>query len=172
MTEPAPSVAAPLAVRALPTPIGALTVAASASGVRAVLWGGEDARAASAEAAGPGAVAWLERALRELDEYFRGERRRFGVALDLRGSEFQRLVWGALVRIPFGETRTYGAVAERIGRPGAARAVGAAAARNPAPVLVPCHRVVGADGALTGFAGGIATKRALLDIETGGGRLL
>lgn len=174
MTEPEPSAAAPLAVRALSTPIGALTVAASVSGVRAVLWGGEDARAASAEAgaAGASAVAWLERALRELDEYFRGERRRFGVALDLRGSEFQRLVWGALVRIPFGETRTYGAVAERIGRPGAARAVGAAAARNPAPVLVPCHRVVGADGALTGFAGGIATKRALLDIETGGGRLL
>ena len=174
MTEPEPSAAAPLAVRALPTPIGALTVVASAAGVRAVLWGGEDARAASAEAgaAGASAVACLERALRELDEYFRGERRRFGVALDLRGSEFQRLVWRALVRIPFGETRTYGAVAERIGRPGAARAVGAAAARNPAPVLVPCHRVVGADGALTGFAGGIATKRALLDIETGGGRLL
>ena len=171
MTEP---LDAPLAVRALPTPIGALTVAASAVGVRAVLWGGGDARAASAEAraAGPGAVVWLERALRELDEYFRGERRRFGVALDLRGSEFQRLVWGALVRIPFGETRTYGTVAERIGRPGAARAVGAAAARNPAPVLVPCHRVVGVGGALTGFAGGIATKRALLDIETGGGRLL
>ena len=177
MTTPRPPVAAPLAVRAVATPVGALTVAASAAGVRAVLWGRDDAPAASAEigAAGERAAAWLERALRELDEYFRGERRRFDVPLDLRGSPFQRLVWDALTDIPHGETRTYGAVAARIGRPAAARAVGAATGRNPAPVIVPCHRVVGANGALTGFAGGIATKRALLALETGaadGGRLL
>ncbi len=86
-------------------------------------------------------------------------------ALDLDGTEFQRLVWSELARIPFGATSTYGATAEAIGRPAAARAVGAATGRNPAPVIVPCHRVVGASGSLTGFAGGLDTKRALLAHE-------
>ena len=83
----------------------------------------------------------------------------------MQGTEFQRLVWGELERIPFGQTRSYGEIAEAIGRPPAARAVGAATGRNPAPILVPCHRVVGASGALTGFAGGMEAKRALLTHE-------
>ena len=93
------------------------------------------------------------------------------MTLDLRGTEFQRRVWDALARIPHGETRTYGAIAEAVGRPAAARAVGAATGKNPAPLIVPCHRVVGANGALTGFAGGIEAKRFLLTHEgaVGGG---
>ena len=109
----------------------------------------------------------------QIEEYFRGKRFEFEVTLDLEGTEFQRLVWRALAAIPFGETRSYGAVAETVGRPSAARAVGAATGRNPAPIIVPCHRVVGASGALTGFAGGLDTKRALLAHEAevaGGGR--
>ena len=156
---------APLAIRAIATPIGDLTVVASARGVREVRWGRADADVAEAVVADPAAIAQLERAIAQIGEYFRGERRAFEAALDLEGSEFQRLVWGELARIPFAETRSYGAVAAAIGRPAAARAVGAATGRNPAPVLVPCHRVVGAGGALTGFAGGLAAKRALLAHE-------
>ena len=109
----------------------------------------------------------------QLNEYFTGERREFDLALDLQGTEFQRLVWSELARIPFGETRSYGAIAGEVGRPAAARAVGAATGRNPAPVIVPCHRVLGAGGSLTGFAGGLDRKRALLSHEAevaGGGR--
>ena len=158
--------APPPAIQAIATPIGDLTVVASARGVREVRWGREDAdaTAATVEAAAM-ATEHLERAIAQIGEYFRGERRAFEAALDLEGSEFQRLVWGELARIPFAETRSYGAVAAAIGRPAAARAVGAATGRNPAPVLVPCHRVVGAGGALTGFAGGLAAKRALLAHE-------
>ena len=152
----------PPAIQAIETPIGDLTVVASARGVREVRWGRADADATAAEAA---ATAHLERAIAQIGEYFRGERRAFETALDLEGSDFQRLVWSELARIPFAETRSYGAVAAAIGRPAAARAVGAATGRNPAPVLVPCHRVVGAGGALTGFAGGLAAKRALLAHE-------
>ena len=114
---------------------------------------------------GAGAVEQLQRAVGQIDEYFRGERRDFDLDLDVQGTEFQRLVWRELEGIPFGETRSYGEIAEAIGRPAAARAVGAATGRNPAPILVPCHRVVGASGALTGFAGGMEAKRALLTHE-------
>jgi len=101
----------------------------------------------------------------QLDQYFAGKRREFGVALDPRGSEFELRVWRALRQIPYGETESYGALAERIGHPGQARAVGAANARNPIAVVVPCHRVIGADGSLTGYAGGLERKRLLLDLE-------
>ena len=153
----------PLAARALPTPIGELTVVASPVGVRAVLWPGQRAEGAGSETAA--LAVQLEAAVCQLAEYFRGERRQFEVALDLQGSEFQRRVWREIARIPYAETRTYAAIAEHTGRPGAARAAGAATGRNPAPVLVPCHRVVGANGALTGFAGGLDAKRALLAHE-------
>lgn len=154
--------AGPLATRTIATPIGDLTVVASAHGIRAVRWGCESGDATRAETA---AIEHLERAVSQLSEYFRGERRDFDLALDLEGTEFQRLVWSELARIPFGATNTYGAIAEEVGRPAAARAVGAATGRNPAPVIVPCHRVVGASGSLTGFAGGLDTKRALLTHE-------
>lgn len=150
-------------MRTIRTPIGDLTVVASLQGVREVRWGANAADGGSEPE--PAAVEHLERAAEQLDEYFRGERRTFELALDLEGTAFQRLVWSALAGIPFGETRSYGALAGEVGRPAAARAVGAATGRNPAPVIVPCHRVVGANGSLTGFAGGLDRKRALLAHE-------
>lgn len=102
---------------------------------------------------------------RELDAYFAGDLRAFDLVLAPAGSPFQRRVWEALRRIPFGATTTYGELAVRIGRPGSARAVGSAVARNPISIVVPCHRVVGADGNLTGYAGGVERKRFLLALE-------
>ena len=108
----------------------------------------------------------FSRLCEQLDEYFAGERREFDVELDPRtDSEFERRVWTALREIPYGETEAYGQLAERIGHPGRARAVGAANARNPIAVVIPCHRVIGADGSLTGYAGGLERKRLLLDLE-------
>lgn len=158
----APVEPASLATRAIATPIGDLTVVASARGVREVRWGREGDGGSRPERK---AGEHLERAVSQLGEYFRGERREFDLALDLVGTEFQQHVWGALARIPFGETRSYGVIAGEVGRPAAARAVGAATGRNPAPVIVPCHRVVGGSGSLTGFAGGLDAKRALLAHE-------
>jgi methylated-DNA-[protein]-cysteine S-methyltransferase len=104
-------------------------------------------------------------AMRELDEYFAGRRERFGVALDLGGTPFQRSVWDRLLHIPYGSTTTYGALARAVGRPDAVRAVAAAVGRTPVPIIVPCHRVVASDGALTGYLGGLQRKQALLDLE-------
>lgn len=102
----------------------------------------------------------------QLGEYFRGERRAFDLELAPRGTEFQRDVWSALQRIPYGETRSYSDIAREIGRPAAVRAVGAANGANPIPIVIPCHRVVGSNGSLTGFGGGIETKRWLLALES------
>lgn len=101
----------------------------------------------------------------QLDEYFAGSRASFDLALAPAGTPFQQRVWAELARIPAGTTVTYGELARRVGRPGAARAVGAAVGRNPVSIVVPCHRVVGSDGALTGYAGGIARKAFLLALE-------
>jgi methylated-DNA-[protein]-cysteine S-methyltransferase len=103
----------------------------------------------------------------QLAEYFAGERRTFDFPLAMEGTEFQRSVWSALREIPYGETTTYGELAGRLGRPSASRAVGAANGSNPIAVIVPCHRVIGADGTLTGFGGGLDRKRTLLDLERG-----
>lgn len=103
----------------------------------------------------------------QLAEYFAGERTTFDVELVMEGTEFQRRVWAALREIPYGETRSYGELADRLGVPGAARAVGLANGRNPISVIVPCHRVIGADGSLTGFGGGLGRKRILLELEAG-----
>ena len=105
------------------------------------------------------------RACEELLEYHAGERREFGVPFVFRGTEWQKAVWGALTRIPYGETRTYGDIAATIGRPRSSRAVGRANATNKLPLVVPCHRVVGANGSLTGFAGGMHLKVSLLEHE-------
>jgi len=102
----------------------------------------------------------------QLHEYFRGERRTFDLKLAPRGTEFQQDVWRALQRIPYGATRSYAEVAREIGRPAALRAVGAANGANPIPIVIPCHRVVGSNGSLTGFGGGIETKRWLLALES------
>jgi methylated-DNA-[protein]-cysteine S-methyltransferase len=104
-------------------------------------------------------------ARRQLTEYFAGERREFDLPLKLSGTEFQMSVLEALQQIPYGETTSYADIAERVGRPKAVRAVGAANGRNPIPIIVPCHRVIGSHGELTGFGGGLDTKEALLRLE-------
>lgn len=113
---------------------------------------------------GPG----RDEALGQLRQYLAGRRRDFALPLRLLGTEFQRRAWQALLEIPFGQTRSYGQQAEALGQPGAARAVGHANGQNPVSVVVPCHRVVGADGKLTGFGGGIEAKRWLLELERRG----
>lgn len=107
----------------------------------------------------------FEKAADQLTAYFAGELTHFDVELDLRGTEFQRRVWQALLTIPYGETRSYGEIAAQIGAPGAARAVGLANGHNPIAIVVPCHRVIGANGSLTGFGGGLGRKRTLLELE-------
>ena len=113
----------------------------------------------------------LAAARRQLGEYFAGERTDFDLPLAARGTAFQRKVWDALRRIEYGTTRSYGQIADEIGAPGAARAVGAANHDNPLAIVVPCHRVVGANGSLVGYAGGLDQKRALLELETTAARL-
>lgn len=103
----------------------------------------------------------------QLREYFGGERTSFDVALALRGGTFERRVWSELQEIPYGETASYGEIARRVGCPTAARAVGLANGRNPVSIIVPCHRVIGADGGLTGYGGGLERKRRLLELESG-----
>ncbi len=122
-------------------------------------------RAASGGALAREAEAILDETVRQLDEYFTGTRRRFDLTLDPVGTEFQVAVWRSLAEIAYGETATYGEQAARIGRPTAVRAVGAANGRNPLSIVLPCHRVVGSDGRLTGFAGGLDAKAYLLDHE-------
>jgi methylated-DNA-[protein]-cysteine S-methyltransferase len=107
----------------------------------------------------------LAEAARELEQYFAGERRAFELALDLGGTPFQRAVWDALLRIPYGSTLSYTQLAAAAGRPDRVRAVGAAVGATPVPIVVPCHRAVGADGSLTGYRGGLQRKQALLDLE-------
>ena len=107
----------------------------------------------------------FKEAIAQLDAYFSGELRRFDLPLAPEGTAFQREVWSALTAIPYGETVSYGELARRLGRPAATRAVGAANGRNPIPIVIPCHRVIGADGSLTGFGGGLAIKRKLLALE-------
>ena len=114
------------------------------------------------------AVAPFRAAITQFGEYFAGERRRFDLPLAPRGTEFQRRVWRALREIPYGQTLSYGELARRIGNPSASRAVGLANGANPLPVIVPCHRVIGADGSLTGFGGGLPIKRKLLALEGAG----
>jgi len=158
------------AVRVFDSPLGRMAVAATAHGVVRVVLPG-DAKALAevasrpAPAADPASEAVADRAERELAEYLAGRRRTFavGVCLDAL-SAFRRAVSRALRRVPYGRTVTYGELARRAGRPDAARAVGQAMARNPVPILVPCHRVVAADG-LGGFGGGLALKRRLLALE-------
>ena len=110
----------------------------------------------------------IVRARQQLDEYFAGQRKHFELAVDPAGTAFQRGVWRALQRIPYGVTTHYGDIAARIGKPTASRAVGAANGRNPISIVIPCHRVIGANGGLTGYAGGMARKEALLRLEAGG----
>lgn len=153
--------------RTMPSPVGELTLCASDVGLRAILWDNSWAdRIAIGETVNefdPAGV--LAAAVRQLSEYFAGSRHEFDLALDPVGTPFQQLAWAALRTIPFGETISYGEQARRLGDPRKARAVGAANGRNPLSIVVPCHRVVGSNGALIGFGGGLVNKAWLLDHE-------
>lgn len=148
----------------LDSPVGPLLLAGDGEALRMISFSrGKKSRDANPE--------WERRddafgqARRELAEYFAGQRREFTVPIRPEGTPFQRAVWSALETIPYGATRAYRDIAEQIGRPSATRAVGMANGSNPLPIVVPCHRVIGANGSLTGFGGGIETKRFLLDLE-------
>lgn len=147
-----------------PSPIGQLLLVGDGEALRGMYMqeGKRPFRVPSHWVADPGAVreAWTQ-----VDEYFGGERTEFDMALRMHGSGFQQRVWEALREVPYGETTSYGEIARRIGRPDGARAVGWANGSNPIAVIVPCHRVIGADGSLTGYGGGLERKRLLLELE-------
>lgn len=154
----------PEATRAIATPIGAVVCSASATGVTRIWM--EDAALSPEAARGPSAAGRiLADLLRELEEYFAGRDATFRAPLAPAGTAFQRTVWEALVLIPPGQTRSYADIAAAIGRPTAVRAVARANATNPISLLVPCHRVIGSDGTLTGYGGGLERKRWLLEHE-------
>jgi methylated-DNA-[protein]-cysteine S-methyltransferase len=151
------------------SPVGMLKLVAGEEGLRAVIWpdGRLDRVGLAGETLTPGDAPVLDATARELDEYFAGTRTTFDVPLDLHGTSFQLGAWRALAEIPYGETRTYGQQASRIGRPAAVRAIGAANGRNPVSIVLPCHRVIGSNGSLVGFGGGLEVKAALLTLERG-----
>jgi methylated-DNA-[protein]-cysteine S-methyltransferase len=149
------------------SPVGVLTLVASDKGVAAILWENDD----------PGRVRLgpleedrnhplLLETERQLKDYFAGRLERFSLPLEFNGTDFQKKVWAALTTIPFGETRSSVEIARQIGHPAAVRAVGAANGRNPISIVAPCHRVIGSDGKLTGFAGGLEAKAFLLRMES------
>ena len=150
----------------IPSPVGPLLLAADESGLRLIEFDSPrhpTRRDSDWQRADDDAILGETRA--QLDDYFAGTRRTFDLPLAPRGTDFQLAVWQALRAIPYGETISYAHLATRIGKPNAMRAVGAANGRNPLPIVVPCHRVIGADGTLTGFGGGLPTKHFLLKLE-------
>lgn len=160
-----------LARTALRTPLGWVQLEATAKGLCRAEFSRSRAPGLALSPAPPGerrrAAAHLARARRQLREYFRGRRTAFDLPLDLRGTPLQLAVWRALLAIPFGKVIAYGELARRLGRPHAARAVGTACGCNPIVLIVPCHRVIGSDGRLHGYGGGLWRKRALLEWERG-----
>ena len=153
----------------MPSPVGQLTLVARHDKLSATLWETERAnrvRLGELRAADDNPV--LLETERQLTEYFAGQRDRFELELEFTGTDFQKQVWRALLTIPFGETRSYSQIAQQIGNPSAVRAVGAANGRNPISIIAPCHRVIGASGGLTGFAGGLEAKQYLLALEDRG----
>lgn len=149
------------------TPVGELTLVASDRGLRAVLWPNSSLRRAgmTVRPRHDPELPILRQTTAQLDEYFAGTRTRFDLPLDLQGTRFQLAAWRSLADIPFGMTTTYGAQAAALGIPTAARALGSATRTNPVCIVLPCHRVIGANGALTGFGGGLHVKQWLLDHE-------
>lgn len=165
----------------LQTPVGVLRITADQKGVTGVHVWNEEPKALGDEKNSVGepqsgksgakealAEAYAFQAVQELAEYFAGKRTEFTVPLHENGTPFQKRVWAALRTIPYGETRSYGQIAEQIGNPGGARAVGMANNRNPIMIITPCHRVIGADGSLVGFGGGLSVKEYLLELEKRG----
>ncbi len=162
-----PTLTAPTAQAHHDTPLGRVLLARTDAGLAGLWFEGQKWHPAPFAAPERPDDPLLREAAAQLTAYFDGQRVRFDLPLDLQGSTFQRRVWSALCEIACGQTQTYAAVARRIGAPAAVRAVGAAIGRNPLCVIVPCHRVVGTSGQLTGYAGGLARKRALLELEAG-----
>lgn len=154
------------ACKFIPSPVGRLELVARDNGLAAILWQNDDPkRVRLGERAESPDHPVLVETERQLAEYFAGKRTQFTVPLDLAGTQFQKAVWQALLTIPFGETRTYADIARQIGHSRAYRAMGAANGRNPVSIIVPCHRAIGSDGQLHGFAGGLDAKRYLLALE-------
>lgn len=147
------------------TPLGPMTLAATEQGLAGAWFDAQAHHPGELNAPVQPAQRWLQQASQELGEFFAGTRQRFSVPLDPQGTPFQQAVWQSLLRIACGSSSSYGAIARELGRPDAARAVGAAVGRNPVSVIVPCHRVLGRDGSLTGYAGGLPRKQALLQLE-------
>ena len=152
------------------SPLGELTLTASASALTGVYFptsrhGPPERGRGNAERGGEAAQAIIAAVRRQLGEYFAGSRTTFDLPLDAEGTEFEKRVWALLRAIPYGATTSYGALARRLGDPALSRAVGAANGKNPIPIIVPCHRVVGSKGELTGFGGGLDRKRWLLEHE-------
>lgn len=155
-----------LVYKIMESPVGKLKLVASDRGLVAVLWENDRPHRVRLDAMREEKQhPVLAEAERQLREYFAGRRKEFSLALDMRGTVFQKAVWEALLGIPFGETRSYSQLAKQLGNPHATRAVGAANGRNPISIIVPCHRVIGSSGKLTGFAGGLDTKAHLLELE-------
>lgn len=153
--------------KVMPSPVGQLKLVASDHGLSAILWENDDpkrVRLGPMEDSTDHPI--LRKTERQLNDYFAGNLESFSIDLDFNGTEFQKKVWAALVTIPFGETRSYGQIATQIGNPSAVRAVGAANGKNPISIIAPCHRVIGINGKLTGFAGGLAIKSFLLKLES------
>ncbi|MDZ4777060.1 MAG: methylated-DNA--[protein]-cysteine S-methyltransferase [Alphaproteobacteria bacterium] len=147
------------------SPVGPLTLVSDGAALAGVYF---ESQKHGAPPAGPlGTDKIIDATRKQLDSYFAGKRKSFDVPLAPKGTAFQTRVWHALTKIPYGETVSYGAIAAGIGSPKAVRAVGAANGRNPIPIIIPCHRVIGANGSLTGFGGGMARKELLLDLERG-----
>ena len=157
----------PVIHKKIKSPIGTLTLIADESALLAVLWPGEDASRVKTEL---GVVSKeslvFDKAEMQLEEFFSGSRKHFDLPLRMIGTPFQIKVWKALQKIPFGQTRSYSDLARSIGSPQSCRAVGAANGKNPLSIVVPCHRVIGKNGSLTGFAGGLEAKRYLIERES------
>ena len=150
----------------LDSPVGTLSLVATDDALVALVWRLQGlSRIPVDEAVESPNHPILRESLRQLREYFAGSRRQFELPLEFRGTDYQRSVWSALLEIPYGETRTYGQIAEKLGNPTAVRAVGAANGRNPIAIVAPCHRVIGMSGDLTGFGGGLDAKAFLLSLE-------
>ena len=149
-----------------PSPVGRLKLVASEHGLMAILWENDDPKRVRLDETVEDANHTILREIaRQLDDYFARRRRIFDLPLAFNGTDFQKQVWQALLTIPYGETRTYGQLATQLGKPSASRAVGAANGKNPISIIAPCHRVIGGNGKLTGFAGGLEAKAFLLGLE-------
>lgn len=154
-----------LLYRHIDSPVGPLLLVADADAMRVIEFDNPRHPYPRSDAWRPGDNAVMRNAARQLAEYFDGRRRQFDLPLSPQGTAFQQQVWNTLAGIPYGRTISYAELARRVGKPTAMRAVGAANGRNPLPIVLPCHRVIGADGSLTGFGGGLPTKQYLLTLE-------